>query len=210
MFSARKFVVIPVFPLHPLANDVLVSAPRFTPEPKTICDPGQTLAATSPRTLPKTNCRLALLLQMLKKKKKNKYHPLNCELRLSLGRCSLLLHVFTTFLELAVMLERYLPPRKEKLNIQKPMKLNYIWFRGKPRYLNIFLRFLCFYGISIPTVKKRFTVILKKEKKADGALSFSDFLSTSVIPFLSWMSCHVNITLRTSCCLLWISRLAAG
>lgn len=67
MFSARKFVVIPVFPLHPLANDVLVSALRFTPGPKTICDPGQTLTATSPRTLPKTNCRLALLLQMLKK-----------------------------------------------------------------------------------------------------------------------------------------------
>lgn len=30
-FSARKFVVIPVFPLPPLAIDVLVSALRFAP-----------------------------------------------------------------------------------------------------------------------------------------------------------------------------------
>lgn len=40
--------------------------------------------------------------------------------RHSLGRFSLLLRVFTAFLELAVMLEGYLPPQKEKTNIQIP------------------------------------------------------------------------------------------
>lgn len=52
----------------------------------------------------------------------------------------------------------------------------------------------------------------------DSNLSFSDshfffsklFLSKSVIPCLSWMSCDVNSTLWTSCRGLWISRLATS
>lgn len=68
----------------------------------------------------------------------------------------------------------------------------------------------CFYGIPVATGEKDLLSSFEKEKKADIAPSVSDFLSTSVIPFLSWMSCHVNVALWTSCWLLWISRLAAG
>lgn len=47
--------------------------------------------------------------------------------------------------------------------------------------------FLPFYVIPVPTVKKIYS--------RPRCLAFSDFLSTSVIPCLSWMSCHVSVAL---------------
>lgn len=74
------------------------------------------------------------------------------------------------------MLEGYLPPQKEKINIQKTNEvakcLNTSDLEEKPHYLSIFPCFLCFYGISIPTVKKIYCHLKKKKKSWQCPLFF--------------------------------------
>lgn len=73
-FSARKFVVIPVFPPRPLASDVLVSALRFTPKPAAI-----QARISEPRVPERYRRQTAGSFCNYKcLEKKTKYHSLNC------------------------------------------------------------------------------------------------------------------------------------